>query len=96
MAKTFETQAIDRLEVTIGAKKLGEIFLGLGYLNRAKLERALQYQRGRAGGWDGYWRPWAISPGWNCMKVLPVIFHYPTRRIRNTYAVKSTGHWPRC
>jgi glycosyltransferase XagB len=53
MAKVFETQAIDRLEVTVGAKKLGEIFLELGYLDRTNLDRALQYQREKGGrlGW---------------------------------------------
>ncbi len=53
MAKVFPAQAIDRLEVTIGSKKLGEIFLELGYITRTKLDRALEYQRKKGGqlGW---------------------------------------------
>jgi cellulose synthase/poly-beta-1,6-N-acetylglucosamine synthase-like glycosyltransferase len=53
MAQTFVPQAIDRLEVAIGSKKLGEIFLELGYLTPANLGRALEYQQAKGGrlGW---------------------------------------------
>jgi len=53
MAKTFTSPAIDRLEVAIGSKKLGELFIELGYLTRAKLDRALVYQQQKGGrlGW---------------------------------------------
>lgn len=53
MAKVFPAQAIDRLEVTIGSKKLGELFVELGYIDRSKLERALETQRKKGGqlGW---------------------------------------------
>ena len=53
MAKAFTPHALDRLEVAIGSKKLGEIFLDLGYLSRANLVRALDYQKENGGrlGW---------------------------------------------
>jgi glycosyltransferase XagB len=53
MAKVFSTQAIDRLETNIGAKKLGQLFLDMGYLTPARLESALEYQQKNGGrlGW---------------------------------------------
>lgn len=53
MAKVFPAQAIDRLEVTIGSKKLGELFLDLGYITCDDLAHALEYQHKKGGqlGW---------------------------------------------
>ena len=53
MAKVFSTHAIDRLETTIGAKKLGQIFLDMGTLTPAGLDSALEYQQKSGGrlGW---------------------------------------------
>ncbi len=53
MAKIFPAQAIDKLENAMGSTKLGEIFLKLGYISRANLVRALDYQKENGGklGW---------------------------------------------
>jgi glycosyltransferase XagB len=53
MVEVLTTQALDRLEVTLGPKKLGQIFLDLGYLTHEKLDHALAYQLENGGrlGW---------------------------------------------
>lgn len=42
-------KAVNRLETTIGSKRLGELFIELGYLNTANLNYALEYQTKRGG-----------------------------------------------
>jgi hypothetical protein len=46
-------KAVDKLEAAIGSKKLGEVFLELGYLTETELSRALEYQENKGGrlGW---------------------------------------------
>jgi len=53
MVQAFTPQAIERLEVAVGARKLGEIFLDLGYITEERLDAALDYQRMKGGrlGW---------------------------------------------
>jgi glycosyltransferase XagB len=53
MVQTYIPQAIDRLESAIGSRKLGQIFLELGYLSWENLKRALEYQQVKGGrlGW---------------------------------------------
>jgi len=48
-----ELKAVDKLEVTIGAKKIGEVLQDLGYITQSQLNRALEYQEQNGGklGW---------------------------------------------
>lgn len=45
--------AIDELKVTIGSRRIGELFLELGYITETQLARALEYQKHNGGrlGW---------------------------------------------
>ncbi len=55
MAKpsAFAVKAVESLELAIGSKRLGDIFLELGYLTKEQLDTALDYQRRHGGrlGW---------------------------------------------
>jgi glycosyltransferase XagB len=46
-------KAVDKLEVTLGAKGIGEVFLDLGYITKTQLNHALEYQEQKGGrlGW---------------------------------------------
>jgi hypothetical protein len=48
-----ELKAVDKLEVTIGAKKIGDVLQDLGYITQSQLNRALEYQEQNGGelGW---------------------------------------------
>jgi cellulose synthase/poly-beta-1,6-N-acetylglucosamine synthase-like glycosyltransferase len=48
-----EPKAVDELEVTVGPKRVGEVFLELGYITETQLNRALAYQKHKGGrlGW---------------------------------------------
>lgn len=49
----LEPKAVDKLEVAVGSKRIGEVFLELGYITEPQLDRALEYQRHKGGrlGW---------------------------------------------
>jgi cellulose synthase/poly-beta-1,6-N-acetylglucosamine synthase-like glycosyltransferase len=49
----LNVKAIDELEVAIGSKRVGEVFLELGYITETQLNRTLEYQEHRGGrlGW---------------------------------------------
>jgi cellulose synthase/poly-beta-1,6-N-acetylglucosamine synthase-like glycosyltransferase len=49
----LEPKAVDELEVAVGSKRIGEVFLELGYITETQLDRALEYQRHKGGrlGW---------------------------------------------
>jgi len=49
MANALAFKALERLETAVGSKRLGEIFLELGYITEAKLQRALDYQAEKGG-----------------------------------------------
>ncbi|MFA5308908.1 MAG: glycosyltransferase [Dehalococcoidales bacterium] len=53
MSTLLPLKAVDKLEVAIGSKRLGKVFLELGYLTETKLNRALEYQVQKGGrlGW---------------------------------------------
>ena len=53
MSTLLAVKAVDKLEAAIGSKRLGEVFLELGYLTETKLNRALEYQEHKGGrvGW---------------------------------------------
>jgi cellulose synthase/poly-beta-1,6-N-acetylglucosamine synthase-like glycosyltransferase len=53
MTLLLETRAVDELEAAIGSKRLGEVFLELGYITETQLDRALEYKEHKGGrlGW---------------------------------------------
>jgi glycosyltransferase XagB len=49
MAKILSVRAVDSLELAIGPKRLGDIFLELGYVDHKQLQSALEYQQQKGG-----------------------------------------------